>query len=205
MNTIYTIFCKYDSLAIFKYLIPLAKGTRYKMKYRLAPPILILSISVILVLSFNAFDLQSKFSVFAQTSSDPYPGPIPEGNYTDPNTGPIPEGNYTDPTIVPNPIDSSTSTQNLNPVVSDTTPADNMTGQPENNLGGPIENTSISSGPPIPTNIGKILPPLEQIKSGTHAKDVQCKQGFTLIIKAEDGSPACVHPQIAQILAQRGW
>jgi hypothetical protein len=51
----------------------------------------------------------------------------------------------------------------------------------------------------------KMLLPLEQVKSGVAPKDVQCKQGFTLILKAEDGSPACVDPTVAQILVQRGW
>jgi len=51
----------------------------------------------------------------------------------------------------------------------------------------------------------KILPPLKQVKSGVAPKAVQCKQGFTLILKAEDGSPACVDPMVSQILLQRGW
>ncbi len=55
------------------------------------------------------------------------------------------------------------------------------------------------------TNIQKILSPLQQFKSGVLAKNVQCNQGFTLVIKIEDGSPACVHSQIAQILTARGW
>ena len=50
-----------------------------------------------------------------------------------------------------------------------------------------------------------MLSPLQQVKSGIAPKDVQCKSGFTLIFKAEDGSPACVDPTVAQILAQRGW
>ncbi len=61
----------------------------------------------------------------------------------------------------------------------------------------------------MPTNstvsTPKMLPPLEQVKSGVLPKDVQCKQGFTLLLKAEDGSPACVDPAVAQILIQRGW
>jgi hypothetical protein len=55
------------------------------------------------------------------------------------------------------------------------------------------------------TNIQKVLSPLQQFKSGTPAKNVQCDQGFTLIVKAEDGSPACVTSQIAQALTARGW
>jgi hypothetical protein len=47
--------------------------------------------------------------------------------------------------------------------------------------------------------------PLMQIKSGIAAKDVKCNQGFQLIIKAEDSSPACVAPDTAQKLIERGW
>ena len=50
-----------------------------------------------------------------------------------------------------------------------------------------------------------MLSPLQQVKSGVAPKDVQCKSGLTLIFKAEDGSPACVDPTVAQVLAQRGW
>ena len=61
-----------------------------------------------------------------------------------------------------------------------------------------MTNTGVPSVP-------KILSPLQQFKSGVAAKSVQCHGGFTLIIKAEDGSPACVSAQIAQTLVARGW
>jgi hypothetical protein len=51
----------------------------------------------------------------------------------------------------------------------------------------------------------KTLAPLDQVKSGVAPKDVQCKQGTTLILKAEDGSAACVDSAVAQVLVQRGW
>ncbi len=47
--------------------------------------------------------------------------------------------------------------------------------------------------------------PLEQFKSGVRAKDVICGQGFELVIKIEDGSPACVKPETAQKLVERQW
>lgn len=47
--------------------------------------------------------------------------------------------------------------------------------------------------------------PLIQFKSGIHPKDVVCANGLKLVIKAEDGSPACVKPQTAQILIEQGW
>src|SRR5574340_419189 len=165
------------------------------MKNKLVSTILLFGITVILVSSFHAFD--SKFSAFAQTPDDSSSDPIPEGNYTDTNTGPIPEDNSTDPSMIPNQMDNMTSMQSLIPGDNNTLPTDNVT-MPENNVL-PV-NTSVS-----PSNNTSTLPPLEQVKSGVHAKDVQCKQGFTLIIKAEDGSPACVYSQVAQILIQRGW
>jgi hypothetical protein len=71
----------------------------------------------------------------------------------------------------------------------------NMTGNMTENM------TKTPSIPIIP----KILPPLQQLKSGVTAKSVQCNTGLTLIIKAEDGSPACVTSQTAQTLTARGW
>ena len=59
-----------------------------------------------------------------------------------------------------------------------------------------------SNGQPI---LQKILSPLQQFKSGTPAKTVQCDHGFSLVIKTEDGSPACVSSPIAQALIARGW
>lgn len=53
------------------------------------------------------------------------------------------------------------------------------------------------------TNI--LQSPLKQFKSEISAKDITCKEGLQLIIKAEDGSPACVKPDTAQILLERGW
>ncbi|MDE1827299.1 MAG: hypothetical protein KGH83_06890 [Thaumarchaeota archaeon] len=49
------------------------------------------------------------------------------------------------------------------------------------------------------------LGPLEQFKSGTPSLDVKCNDGLQLILKAEDASPACVKPDTAQILIERGW
>ena len=51
----------------------------------------------------------------------------------------------------------------------------------------------------------KMMAPLEQVKSGVAPKDVQCKSGLSLILKAEDGSAACVDSAVAQVLVTRGW
>lgn len=166
------------------------------MKIKIAPAILLFGITVILASSsFHAFD--SKFIALAQTLDDSSQGPIPEDNYTDTNTGPIPEDNTTDPSMTSTPIDNSTDMQSLSPSDNNTFPLDNMT-MPENNM-------PPASTPTSPFNSTSILPPLEQVKSGIHANEIQCKQGFVLVIKAEDGSPACVYSQVAQILIQRGW
>ncbi|MHB8547361.1 MAG: hypothetical protein ACYDAJ_11390 [Nitrosotalea sp.] len=47
--------------------------------------------------------------------------------------------------------------------------------------------------------------PLKQFLSGIAAKDIQCENDLQLILKAEDGSPACVTPDTAQTLMEKGW
>ncbi|MDE1826626.1 MAG: redoxin domain-containing protein [Thaumarchaeota archaeon] len=47
--------------------------------------------------------------------------------------------------------------------------------------------------------------PLQQIKHGILAHDVKCNTGFTLILKLDDGSPACVKSSTVNILVMRGW
>ena len=47
--------------------------------------------------------------------------------------------------------------------------------------------------------------PLKQFKAGIVVQNVICKAGLQLIIKAEDGSPACASPNTAGILIERGW
>ena len=49
------------------------------------------------------------------------------------------------------------------------------------------------------------MSPLKQFKSGIVANDVKCGQGLQLVIKAEDGFPACVKPDTAKKLLERGW
>ncbi len=54
------------------------------------------------------------------------------------------------------------------------------------------------------TMLHQIISPLKQFKLGI-AKNVKCIDDLTLVIKAEDGSPACVKPDTANILIERGW
>jgi len=50
-----------------------------------------------------------------------------------------------------------------------------------------------------------ISPPLKQFKSGISANNIICKEGLQLIIKATNGSPACVKSETSKILVERGW
>lgn len=50
------------------------------------------------------------------------------------------------------------------------------------------------------------VPPLKQIKNeGVSFDDVTCPHGMTLMKKSFDDSPACVMPNTAQKLVNRGW
>src|SRR5690348_6786572 len=49
------------------------------------------------------------------------------------------------------------------------------------------------------------LSPLKQYESGLAAKDVKCNSELWLVIKAEDGSPACVQQDTIEKLVGRGW
>lgn len=62
--------------------------------------------------------------------------------------------------------------------------------------------TSCNSGPYIMTSYPF---PLQQVRHGIPSNQVKCNQGFQLVIKSEDGSPACVKPDTAQTLIMRGW
>ncbi|HSB56211.1 MAG TPA: hypothetical protein VLD38_00170 [Nitrosopumilaceae archaeon] len=47
--------------------------------------------------------------------------------------------------------------------------------------------------------------PLKQFKSGVSNQDIKCKENLELVVKARDGSPACVKPQTKIKLIERGW
>ena len=48
--------------------------------------------------------------------------------------------------------------------------------------------------------------PLKQIRdNGVLPKDVKCNEGKVLFFKASDNSPACVKPETAEKLIERGW
>lgn len=50
-----------------------------------------------------------------------------------------------------------------------------------------------------------ILSPLQQVNSGTSPQNVKCTLGLVLVLKTEDGSPACVRQSTAYVLITRGW
>ena len=50
-----------------------------------------------------------------------------------------------------------------------------------------------------------VTSPLRIIEEGYSVKDVKCNSGLWLVIKSEDGSPACVRPDTAYVLIHRGW
>jgi hypothetical protein len=49
------------------------------------------------------------------------------------------------------------------------------------------------------------LSPKKQNELGVLAGEIICKEGLELIFKANNGSPACVRPEIKKSLVERGW
>ena len=110
------------------------------------------------------------------------------------------------PTVQTMTNQTSANQTSMSPAMNQTMtmpPSANQTSMPPA-MNPTIPPANSTSSPPVMTTSAMLLP-LQQVKSGVAPKDVQCKSGFTLIFKAEDGSPACVDPTVAQVLAQRGW
>jgi hypothetical protein len=55
--------------------------------------------------------------------------------------------------------------------------------------------------PPMP--VQKVLAPLKQMKK-SHFTQVECRQGFELVIRSVTGAPACVSTYTAELLRDRG-
>ncbi len=51
----------------------------------------------------------------------------------------------------------------------------------------------------------RIYAPLKQIKDGVSFEEIKCKRNLQLIFKSLNNSPACVKPQTAEKLMERGW
>lgn len=69
----------------------------------------------------------------------------------------------------------------------------------------------ISSVSVLPASFAQVAPhavfqsPKKQFEQGLSADRVKCNEDLILMIKLTNGSPACVKPQTAQKLAERGW
>jgi len=66
----------------------------------------------------------------------------------------------------------------------------------------------ISEGDPLteaPIHEEKTMSPYYQLKSGTASKDINCNEGFELILNPLNESPNCVKPYTASVLIKRGW
>lgn len=50
-----------------------------------------------------------------------------------------------------------------------------------------------------------LISPLKQIKSGISHNKITCNEGLELVLKPTDNSPACVKPETAEKLIERGW
>ena len=49
------------------------------------------------------------------------------------------------------------------------------------------------------------LSPMEQFKTGTNLHEIKCEGGHVLVMKSSTETPACVKPNSADILLERGW
>ena len=71
--------------------------------------------------------------------------------------------------------------------------------------------TVIKQYPYVFGNVGHLIfssnyiSPLSQFMRGVSVNNVICESNLQLMIKSEDGSPACVTPNAASILVARGW
>ncbi len=57
----------------------------------------------------------------------------------------------------------------------------------------------------MPSNFPLGLPPLKQFKLGMDESMIQCHSGFQLMVKKENGQPACVKIESANKLFARDW
>ena len=164
---------------------------------------LITSLLFVLLAVVSGSHSIQKFEVFAQasSSSDLGNGPIPEDNSTDMNYGPIPEDNSTDINNDPNLEDNSTDVNNGSSILHEDNQTTSML-----DLNPMSSNNSAPTPEPTPTSAKTtMLDPLMQFKSGVASNDVQCRIDFQLVLKAEDGSPACIEKNNVDDLVKRGW
>ncbi len=70
--------------------------------------------------------------------------------------------------------------------------------------GYPYHGDSVPQSCNSPTIAGNI-PPLEQINAGVDPKNVTCTTGLVTVLHPTTNMPACVRPDTASILIERGW
>jgi hypothetical protein len=64
----------------------------------------------------------------------------------------------------------------------------------------------VGKGSEIPLLPSEItLSPLQQLRNGVAATQIQCKDGLQLVFKASNGNPACVNEISISKLIERGW
>jgi hypothetical protein len=51
----------------------------------------------------------------------------------------------------------------------------------------------------------RVLPPLQQLKSGITIDKIQCRENLQLVIKTSNENPICVKPATKEKLIERGW
>ena len=74
----------------------------------------------------------------------------------------------------------------------------------DNDVGPTTDEPPVSPPSLPPIEEGVMTPPKKQVSQGIKPAAVNCKEGLVLIIK-HDGSPACVMPETAKSLEDRGW
>lgn len=57
----------------------------------------------------------------------------------------------------------------------------------------------------VNVSLTQSLSPLKQLQSGLKIEQIVCKEGYVLVIKSNDGNPACVKPETKIKLIERGW
>lgn len=110
-----------------------------------------------------------------------------------------------DTTIVMAQLNSTESNQTMSQNATTLTMAQNSTNSSTIMSTKTNETLGVNETVAITKNKTVIDPPLRQLKNGVSINDIKCIDGMQLILKKEDGSPACVKPEDATTLTERGW
>jgi flagellum-specific peptidoglycan hydrolase FlgJ len=71
----------------------------------------------------------------------------------------------------------------------------------------PTINETLATGETVKVTKNETVtsPPLQQLRNGVSVHEIKCANDMQLILKKEDGSPACVKPGDVTTLIERGW